>query len=246
MANQKDQLPRIEAQGVELIDLVIERVRADPYCISGFCRDRPLKEAHPIGPEVLEHLTFPSGKPLPPSLKRWLAFDASWLEELGWFASIEQGTFTPRRLDEIVTAEFAELDDESGPAEFVEPGDELDDFDKPYGENFAKLSARMGECFLLLDGTESRRVFVVTEPDALGEYPVIVIDVQHYLPYAAVMYPGFDVYMADHAGMRISDWDTWEVLSDDARYTARIKLHAEHLFGGKVGIDLYDEQWKRE
>jgi hypothetical protein len=230
---------------VELIDLVIERVRTDPYCIAGWCGDHPLQEARPIPSEVLDQLTFPSGKPLPPSLKRWLAFDASWLEELGWFASVEQGTFTPRRLDEIASAEFSELDDETGPLEFVEPGDELDAFDKPYAENFARLSARMGECFLLLDGTESRRVFVVTEPDALGEYPVIVIDVQQYQPYAAVMYPGFDVYMADHAGMRISDWGTWEVLSDDPRYKARIKQHAEQLFGGKVGIDLYDKEWDR-
>ena len=60
------------------------------------------------------------------------------------------------------------------------------------------------------------------------------------------MYPGFDVYMADHAGLRISDWDNWEVLFDDPRYTAGIKHYAEHLFGGKVGIDLYDEQWNRE
>jgi hypothetical protein len=244
MEKQRKPLPHIEAQGVELIDLVIERVRADPYSIADFCGDHPLKEARPIPPEVLELLTFPSGKPLSPSLKRWLAFDTSWLAELGWFASVEQCTFTPRRLDEIARAELAELDDETGPLEFVEPGDELDDFDKPYAENFAKLNARMGECFLLLDGTESRRVLVVTDPDALGEYPVIVIDVQHYLPYAAVMYPGFDVYMADHAGMRISYWDHWEVLSDDPRYKARIQQHAEHLFGGKVGIDLCDEQWK--
>jgi hypothetical protein len=246
MENQRKPLPHIEAQGIELIDLAIERVRADPDCIAGWCGDRPLKEAHPIPPEVLEHLTFPSGKPLPPSLKRWLAFDASWLGELGWFASAPQGTFTPRCLEEIAAAEFDELDSEIDPTDFDEPAGEMDDFDKPYRENFARLNARMGECFLLLDGTESRRVFVVTEPDALGEYPVIVIDVQHYLPYAAVMYPGFDVYMADHAGMRISDRDNWEALSDDPRYKARIKQHAEHLFGGKVGINLYDSEWKRE
>src|SRR5262249_29123279 len=142
METQSKPHPPIEAQGAELIDLVIEQVRADPYCIAGFCGDRPLQQAHPIPPEVIEHLTFPSGKPLPPSLKRWLAFDASWLEALGWFAAIEQGAFTPRRLDEIAAAEFDE------------PDDEMDEFDAPYGENFAKLSARMGECFLLLDGTE--------------------------------------------------------------------------------------------
>ena len=77
----------VQAQGVELIDLVIERVKADPKCISGFCGDRPLPDPKPLAPEVIAQMTFPSGRPLPPSLKRWLAFDAGWLPDLGWFSS---------------------------------------------------------------------------------------------------------------------------------------------------------------
>ncbi len=66
----------LTAQGAELIDLVIERVLRDPHCISGFCGDHPLPNPQPLAPEVIAQLTFSSGKPLPPSLKRWLAFDA--------------------------------------------------------------------------------------------------------------------------------------------------------------------------
>src|SRR5262245_37556852 len=107
MAGQKRRSPPVTEQGVPLIELVIERVRADPYCISGFCGDRPLKAAQPFPAETLERLTFPSGKPLAPSLKRWLAFDGTWLRDLGWFSPLEQAVFTPRRLDEIVEDEFA-------------------------------------------------------------------------------------------------------------------------------------------
>src|SRR5262249_3267130 len=156
------------AQGVELIDLAIERVRMNPRAISGFCGDRPLPNPQPLAPDLLQHLTFPSGKPLPPSLMRWLAFDASWLADLGWFPSAEQPTFTPRRLDQIVQDEF-----------------------EMWGEFYEPLGNRMSECFLLPGGSDSRRIYAVTEPDSLGEYPVVVIDTDD-IPYAGVMYPGFD------------------------------------------------------
>ena len=101
MARHKADGKHITAQGIELIDLVITRVREDPNSIAGYCGDRPLTEPRPLSAEALETLTFPSGKPLPPSLKRWLAFDASWLQELGWFSSLDEPVFTPRRIDEI-------------------------------------------------------------------------------------------------------------------------------------------------
>jgi hypothetical protein len=73
----KKRVSDVQMQGVELIDLVIERVQADPKCISGFCGDHPLPDPKPLAPEVISQMTFSSGRPLPPSLKRWLAFDAS-------------------------------------------------------------------------------------------------------------------------------------------------------------------------
>jgi hypothetical protein len=211
----------VQAQGVELIDLVIERVRADPKCISGFGGDRPLPDPKPLAPEVVARLTFPSGKPLPPSLARWLAFDAGWLADLGWFSSPEQPVFTPRRIDEIVTDEFDEL----------------------WGGMYEPLGARLDECFLLPGGSDSRRIYAVTDaPDQLDEYPVLVIDTDD-LPYAAVMYPGFDVYMADETGFAIHDMGAYEDLFADKRYAPRLNVHARHLFNGKSGIEISDEEW---
>lgn len=215
----------VQAQGVELIDLVIERVKADPTCISGFCGDRPLPAPKPLAPEVVARMTFPSGRPLPPSLKRWLDFDAGWLADIGWFSSpgssLEPPVFTPRRIDEIVADEFEQL----------------------WGEMYEPLGARLDECFLLPGGSDSRRIYAVTgTPDSLGEYPVLVIDTDD-LPYAAVMYPGFDVFMADEAGFDIHQMDTYEGLFEDKRYAPRLNEHARHLFNGKPGIEIGEEEW---
>jgi hypothetical protein len=215
----------VRAQGVELIDLVIERVKADPTCISGFCGDRPLPHPTPLAPEVIERLTFPSRRPLPPSLRRWLAFDASWLADLGWFslpaAPSESPVFAPRPIDQIVT----------------------DEFDGLWGGMYEPLGARLNECFLLPGGSDSRRIYAVTDaPDSLGEYPVLVIDTDD-LPYAAVMYPGFDVFMADEAGFALHDMGTYEDLFEDKRYALRLNEHARHIFSGKAGIEIMDEEW---
>jgi len=215
----------VQAQGVELIDLVIEQVRADPTCISGFCGDRPLPDPKPLAPEVIARLTFPSGRSLSPSLRRWLTFDASWLADLGWFtvpdSAQESPMFTPRRIDQIVS----------------------DEFDGLWGEMYEPLRVRLDECFLLPGGSDSRRIYAITDaPDSLGEYPVLVIDTDD-LPYAAVMYPGFDVFMADEAGFAIHDMGTYEDLFDDKRYAPRLNEHARHLFNGKSGIEIMDEEW---
>ncbi|HEU5441568.1 MAG TPA: hypothetical protein VFU88_19950 [Ktedonobacterales bacterium] len=219
MASHRTQ-PRAQVQGVALIEQVIARVREEPDAIAGFCGERPLRQPRPISADVLERLTFPSGKALPPSLQRWLAFDASWLAELGWFSSVEPPVFTPRRLDEIVQAEF-----------------------DMWGDFYEPLGGRLAECFLLPGGSDSRRIYAVTEEaDALGEYPVLVVDTDD-LPYAAVMYPGFDVFMADEAGLDTCISGTYEDLHDDPRYAARMAAHAHQLFNGKRGIEIGDEEW---
>lgn len=208
-------------QGVALIDLVIACVREDPACISGFCGERPLHQPHPIPPDALDKLAFPGGKPLSPSLKRWLAFDASWLYDLGWFAAPGEFTLTPRPLDEIVEEEFA-----------------------CWGEAFAPLGRRLPECFLLPGGSDSRRIYAVCEPDDTGEYPVLVVDTDD-IPYAGIMYPGFDVFMADEAGFEIlpDEADTYEALFEDPPSASRMRQHAAHLFRGKRGVECYDDEW---
>ncbi len=222
MASSVKKLPAVgNMQGVALIDLVVAHVRDDPGCISGYCGERPLHQARPVPPDVLDSLTFPGGKLLSPSLKRWLSFDASWLRDLGWFASLDDFTFTPRPLDEIVEDEFAS-----------------------WGETFAPLSQRLPSCFLLPGGDGSRCIYAVCEPDDTGEYPVLVVDTDD-IPYVGIRYPGFDVFMADEAGFHIASGDTgtYEALFDDPRYRPRMLQHAAHLFRGKPGVECYDDEW---
>jgi hypothetical protein len=231
MANKKS--ARITAQGVALIDLAIARVRQDPRPIAGFCNDYPLVEPTPLSAEVIDGLTFPSGKPLSPSLKRWLAFDASWLQSLGWFSSLEGPLFTPRTLGQIADAEYGPYMRQVAALAGIEESD----------LNFySLLDPLFPECFLLPQGTDSRRIFAVTDPDDLGEYPVLAID-EDDISYVAVMYPGFDVYMGDVSGVLNLDFGTYESLHDDRRYAARLALHARRLFGGKPSIELMDPEW---
>ncbi len=207
-------------QGADLIDGVIERVKADPRAIAGFCGDTPLHEPRPMPADRLATLTFPSGKLLPPSLRCWLAFDMSWLGEFGWFDA--EGRLTPRSLDAIVAGEFEEV----------------------WGQMYSPVAARTGECFLLPGGSDSRRIYAVTEPDSTGEYPVLVIDTDD-LPYAAVMYPGFDVFMADEAGIEgvACEWGTYEDLFNDKRYAWRMREHGKILFNGRPSAEISDAEW---
>jgi len=232
MANRIRKQP-ITAQGVELVDLAIVSIRLDPRPIAGFCNDYPLVEPRPLPAPVLEGLTFPSGKPLPPSLKRWLAFDGSWLQSLGWFSSLDGPIFTPRTLGQIADAEY-------GP--YIREVAELSGMKEGDLNFYSLLDPLFPECFLLPQGTDSRRIFAVTEPDDMGEYPVVVID-EDDVSYVAVMYPGFDVYMGDVSGVLDLDFGTYESLHQDHRYAARLALHARHLFGGKPSIELMDPEW---
>lgn len=208
MVKHRNDSSQEQAQGVALIELVIQKVQADPQIIAGFCGDYPLVSPQPLSAEVLAHLTFPNGKPLPPSLKRWLTFDYTWLAGLGWLDPSTPALFTPRSADEIVEAEF-----------------------EGWGVFYAPAGERFDTCFLLPEGSDSRRIYAVTEQDPLGEYPVLVVDTDD-MPYTAIMYPGFDVYMADLAGVISHPMDTYTDLFNDPRYASRLQWHADQLFDG--------------
>lgn len=108
------------------------------------------------------------------------------------------------------------------------------------------LRAYIETCFLLPGGSDSRRVYAVTAPDPSEEYPVLVIDVDDQ-PYTALMYPGFDVYMAALTGMIDQPEKYYADLFDDPRYAERLQWHAETLFQGKRDLDYgCDEEWMRQ
>lgn len=227
-----------DVQGVALIELVIEHVQSNPRCIAGFCNDYPLLAPRPFSAEVIEALRFPNGKELSPSLKRWLAFDSSWLTSLGWFHPSTPTLFTPRSVDEIVRDEFGDFWEEV--YRLAESSLLQISLDEIAGEEiFEPREEHLATCFLLPEGTDSRRVYTVSEPDSLGEYPVLVVDMDD-IPYLGLMYPGFDVYMADLAGIIEFSWGTYTDLFDDPRYAGRLQSHADTLFNGKRDTDFAD------
>ncbi|QDY77932.1 hypothetical protein [Streptomyces qinzhouensis] len=197
--------------GVALTERAIEAVRRDPgasaleYQRVPWVSDgipAPMPEAR------LAEARFPSGRPLPPSLRAWLAFDTSLLARHGWFTP--DGAFAPRPLSRLVGDEFGE----------------------PWAPEFQLFDDRFPECFLLPGGSDSRRFLTVTEPDALGEYPVLALDFDD-LPYVGLMYPGFDVYTADTAGLLGLGFSTYSSLIDHGTYGPRMRHHAHHCFDGE-------------
>ncbi|WP_330175366.1 hypothetical protein OG875_18670 [Streptomyces sp. NBC_01498] len=206
-------LPLPDAHGVPLTERAMAAVEADPHRPvldynqwAGPWRAGP---AEPVPADVIAGTVFPSGRPLPPSLRRWLAYDAGLLRRFGWYDADLR--FTPRTLGEIARDEFGD----------------------GWGECFEGLSGRFGECFLLPGGSDSRRVLVTGEPDEAGEYPVLALDVDD-LPCAELMYPGFDVYLADTAGVISVAGDGYSALAEDVTYAARMRTHARHAFAGEL------------
>jgi hypothetical protein len=101
----------IDVQGVELVELVIDKVKKE----GGLLGARPA----PVPPDVLSRLTFPDGSALSPSLRRWLAFDAGWL---GWFTDAKRPLFRPKKLGQYARDEY-ELDWGYGELETTVGGD---------------------------------------------------------------------------------------------------------------------------
>lgn len=200
--------------GAALVEVAIARVQERGFALLGNCGVKPPKKPAPLAKAVLDTLTFPNGKPLPPSLRRWLAFDASWL---AWFDDLAHPTFEPLQL-----GAFAELE-----------------FDMDWG--FSTFEGKLpGDCIGLHFGSESRRLLYIGEPDSHGEYPVLVIDTDD-VPYVGLEYPGFDVYIAEAAGLlQDREHETYGDLLDDAVYGGRMQEHADGLFGGKVGFEELD------
>lgn len=202
--------------GVALVEQVIARVSAEPgRLVVGYA---PRAGAWldgapaPVPADVLATMRLPGGRPLSPALRRWLAFDTGLLVRFGWFAPDGSYRLTPRPLGEIAAAEFGE----------------------PWATLYRPVSARFAECFLLPGGSDSRRVLAVDDPDEAGEYPVLALDVDD-MPCIELMYPGFDVYLADTAGVIRRPSGGYSTLAADPTYGPRMRTHARHAFGGEYG-----------
>lgn len=215
-------MPRVNENmhGAALIDRVIERVRNQGWPTS----DAPdTSEPVPLAPEVLDRLRLPGGRALPPSLRRWLEFDSSWLADVGWYEDEREPVFGDRGLG--ATAEWM----------YGCGGVMVGMF-----ADFEKLLPAV--CLPLVGGSDSRRLLYLGTPDSTGEYPVLVTDIDD-LPYVAVMYPGFDVYLADLADVLDLDFDTYTSLADHPEYGPRMREHAENTELGADGLEFQDLNW---
>ncbi|WP_018680960.1 hypothetical protein [Actinokineospora enzanensis] len=197
--------------GLALAELVIEKVRQEPTrsMFDYFTLPWVDGEPSPMGADELAEVRFPSGRPLSPSLRAWLAFDTSLFDRFGWFD--ENGDLAPRTLAELVADEYGE----------------------PWTEVYAPVAGGFPECFLLPGGSDSRRVLTVGEPDATGEYPVLALDIDD-MPFVGLMYPGFDVYLAETAGLLKLEFESYTSLAEDPRYLRRMHQHGKNYFGGDV------------
>jgi hypothetical protein len=131
-----------------------------------------IRKPRPIAPDVLAKLTL-GGRPLPPSLRTWLAHHDS----------------LPRpwrtKLDDLSLSNWFTIADRTLARGSFGLGD---------------LQARIPGSMLPLDvGDESFRVLFVGEPDAAGEVPVIDVDIES--PAVTLALPGFDVWLAVMAGL---------------------------------------------
>ncbi|MDI1483584.1 hypothetical protein [Polyangium sp. y55x31] len=207
-------MPSAQDQGVALVRQVIEKVKAhdlsvlDPELPTSKRRPRPLSR------EVIAKLRLPGNRPVSPSLAEWLAFDASFL---GWFADLDHPVLQEMNVGAGALAAFR--------GSYTEHA--------AYFNGLTK-GALPSLCLPLPFGDQSRRLLYFSAPDALGEYPVLVIDVDDQ-PYVALEYPGIDVYLAAHAGIIAPPEGV-----DDPRFRQRMTHHLRNTLGRDV-LTLGDE-----
>ncbi len=202
------------AQGTDLVRAVIANVQAQGFGILGYAgAPRPVPKAE------LDGLRLPGGQPLSPSMREWLAFDAGFLR---WFGEVEHPSFKPQNVGELAKAAF-------GP-------------DNPLAQTFESLASHAlpGPCLLVPFGDQSRRFVYLSAPDSLGEYPVLLIDVDD-APFVCVEYPGIDVYLATHAKLLSPPKRVTGSYADDPRYRERMQHHIRAALGGRREIELGDE-----
>lgn len=133
------------------------------------------EDGSPLDAATIAELRLPDGRPLPPSLARVLAHDAS--------PFVEDGALRLLSFSDLMRQEF----DEETAALY---------------QDFAVLLP--GQCMLLEGGSDSRQFMYLGEPDSLGEYPVFVVDTDD-IPYVCIAYPGLDLALADGNVITICD-----------------------------------------
>jgi hypothetical protein len=197
-------------RGAELVERVIATIEADGGVLGG-C-GIPNHKAEPLPAEILDSLTFPGGRPLPPSLRRFLQYDYSYL-----------GVLEDPKAPRLAFRSFTEMMKQEFDARTADM----------YGE-FEKILP--GRCLVVPGGSDSRRFLYAGEPDAHGEYPVFVVDTDE-LPFVCLAYPGLDLYLADGAVTDILK-GTYTDCFRHRGYKPALVDQARRNFGGFVSLDF--------
>lgn len=198
-------------RGAALVQLVIDKIEAEGGVLSG-CGIKKHK-AKGMAPAALAKLTLPDGKPLPPSLATFLAYDETYLGVLDKSKKLAFRTF-----NQMMRAEF-----NAATAKMY--------------EDFARILT--GQCLVIPGGSDSRQFMYVGVPDEHGEYPVFVVDTDE-VPWVALVYPGFDVCIADGTIMTIRKGtytDTW----GSPRYRSPLAEQARRNFRGLKMLGMFGQ-----
>lgn len=205
-------------QGVELVQAVIAKVHEEGFGITGQVEPR-----QPLAADVVDALRFPNGAPLSPSLREWLRFDGTLV---GWFDDLEAPKLERSSVSQLALRMYGNAH-QAGP--------------------FSALEGKTlpGDCYPLPKGTLARRFLYVGEPDSIGEYPVLVMDVDGP-PFVCVECPGFDVYLATLAGLVYPPRRVFGCFVEDETYGPRMREHIARVLSGRPSLKLGDEGFTTE
>lgn len=161
-------------RGAELVERVIAYLSA--------ARGRfQVLQPRPLAPALIDRLTFTDGAPLPPSLRRWLAFDTSWLKRAtGLEVSHDREQLDSAPLVDLAARQWSDEDTRAV---------------------FSVLSAALPARGALLDrDPTSLHTLYTGSPDPHGEYPVVSVDIDETPPLVTIDHAGFDLWLAAMAG----------------------------------------------
>lgn len=204
-------------RGPGLVEEVIAAVAAAGRLPIGHLQDPPsTSEPAPLAPARLGAMVLPDGRALPPSLRRWLAFDAVLLG-----LQMAGDRLAATSLTGLVRDAF---------------GDE-------HAATVRGVEERLlpGDCIPLPTPTvcpDDCRVFLYAggEPDATGDRPVLGIDFSDS-GVIGVFACGFDVYLARVAGLLTAT----AALGASPPGYEEDHATSEAVLGGRSILDVDDE-----